>query len=244
MLPTEESSASDHQEWSTNASLDTHQLDPYSPQSSEREKDPVQGSEQSLNESFRDEEAILRRAALELVERKAELRAAALAQVSKSPTESLETVSTALEDPSPAVRNASIRALFEFNPELAASVLNDRLRSASHEQRRRIGAALTGSGLAGEAIANLNDIDAENRYWSFSLLFLIAKAGEVQPLLGVIESNQNVALRLALIKLLSTSGNEGVLDAFHRLAQDSSLNADVRSEVMRAICAIEKLDSR
>jgi HEAT repeat protein len=237
MLPTEESTAGDHQEWSTNTSLDTLQLDSYSSDASKREEDSVRASAQSLNESFRDEEAILRRAALELVERKAELRAAALAQVSQSPTESLETIATALEDPSPAVRNASIRALFELNPELAASVLNDRLRSASHEQRRRIGTALTGSGLAAEATANLSDGASENIYRSFSLLFLLAKAGEVQPLLGVIESDQNVALRLALIKLLSTSGNEDVLAEFHRLAQDSSLNADVRSEVMRAICA-------
>ena len=220
MLPTEESATSDHEEWSTNSSLDTAQLDSYSSETSEqeREEDSVRVSEQSPNESFLNEEAILRRAALELVERKAELRAAALAKVSQGRTDSLETISADLEDPSPSVRNASIRALFELNPELAASVLNARLRSASPEQRRRVGTALTGSGLAAEAMANLNQVGSEEMYRSLSLLFLLAKAGEIQPLLGVIESNKNVPLRLALIKLLSTSGNEDVLTAFHRLA--------------------------
>ena len=235
MLPTDESTANDRQVRSANSSLDIPSPDPYSTAVSEE-----QDSVQSLD-SFQNEEAVLRRAALELVERKAELRAAALAHANKSGPASLKTISTALDDPSPTIRNASVRALFELNPELAASVLNDRLRSGSHEQRRRIGTALTGSGLAAEATANLNDTSPENMYRSVSLLFLLAKAGEVQSLLSVIENDGNVALRLALIKMLSTSGNDNVLTTFHRLAQNSSLHADVRSEVMRVICEMETL---
>jgi HEAT repeat protein len=241
MLPNEESTASDHHEWPASTSLDTPQLDSYSPKASEREQDSVHVAEQSPDESFRNEEAVLRRAALELVERKAELRAAALARINESGTESLETISTALEDPSPAVRNASIRALYELNAEVATSVLNERLRLGTHEQRRRIGNALTSSGLAAEAAANLNHASPESMYRSVSLLFLLAKAGEVQPLLGVIENYENLSLRLALIKLLSSSGSDEVLTAFHRLAQSRSLDAEVRSEVMRAICEIGTL---
>lgn len=63
----------------------------------------------------------------------------------------------------------------------------------------------------------------------------MAKAGEVQPLIETIESHINIAVRLAVIKLLAFSNQSDVIAAFRRLAVRASLPAEVRSSVMEAI---------
>jgi hypothetical protein len=106
------------------------------------------------------------------------------------------------------------------------------------ERRRSIGAALASSGLAGEAIGHLTGESREKTYDAFSLLFLMSKAGEVQPLMRAIEEHPNNEVRLAVVKLLALSGQQEILPAFRRLAVRGSLPTEVRSAVMEAIYQI------
>ncbi|HJU54323.1 MAG TPA: HEAT repeat domain-containing protein, partial [Pyrinomonadaceae bacterium] len=78
----------------------------------------------------------------------------------------------------------------------------------------------------------------ERTYDAFSLLFLMSKAGEVQPLMRAIEEHPNNEVRLAIVKLLVLSSQEEILPAFRRLAVNPSLPAEVRSAVMEAIYQI------
>ncbi len=114
----------------------------------------------------------------------------------------MQEIVESLKDPSAAVRKMSVRDLYDLDPERAASLFNIALREASPEQRREIGAALAASGVVDEAINNLMEGNRENCYGEFSLLFLVAKAGEVQPLIRLIEKHPNMDLRLALVRLL------------------------------------------
>src|SRR5437660_31674 len=77
-----------------------------------------------------------------------------------------------------------------------------------------------------------------NGYGAFSLLFLMAKAGEVRPLMRVIGNHPSMELRLAVIKLLALSGEPEIVPAFHRLAVRGSLTSELRSAVMEAISQI------
>jgi hypothetical protein len=135
------------------------------------------------------------------------------------------------------VREAAARALYELQPDRAASFTRA-LREGSPERRRKIGAALASSGLAGSAITNLTGESRDKTYDAFSLLFLMAKAGEVQPLMGAIEDHPNVEVRLAVVKLLALSGQSEIVPAFRRLAVRGSLPSEVRSAVMEAIYQI------
>src|SRR5678815_3773394 len=101
-----------------------------------------------------------------------------------------------------------------------------------------IGASLATSGLAVDAIANLTGESREKTYDAFSLLFLMAKAGEVQPLMQAIEDYPNVEIRIAVVKLLALSGQPEIVPAFRRMAVRGSLPAEVRSAVMEAIYQI------
>jgi len=132
-------------------------------------------------------------------------------------------------------QDAVVRSFYEHNPDQAASLLNVALRESSPGQRRRIGAALVNSGLVSEAIENLTSEKNQDTYQAFSLLFLAAKAGEIDPLVQVIETNKNLELRLKLIGLLVSSGERESLEAFRRLAAGKSLPVELRSALLKAI---------
>jgi hypothetical protein len=127
------------------------------------------------------------------------------------------------------VREKAVRDLYEINPDQAATLVNDALRDGSPEERRRIGSALADSGLLYEAIDDLMAESHENCYSAFSLLFLVAKAGVVEPLIGVIEKNPSLELSLAVIRLLASSGEPEVARTLQRVAANNSLPPDLRA---------------
>ena len=195
-----------------------------------------EGSRRSDDERWRKEQETLRRAAVELAKRRAQKEVAAMSQLTTvAEANSLETITEFLEDPSREVRNQAARELYRVNPEFAATFFNSALREGTPARRRTIGEALAGSGLVSDAIQALNSGRQKNAYSTISLLFLVAKAGEVQPLLKLLEDHPSIELRLALIELLALSGEVAILPALKRLAVKRILPAEVRSAVMEAI---------
>ncbi len=167
-------------------------------------------------------------------------RAAALEELARlGGEESFRLITDAFDDPLTEVRSAAACALHDLQPNRAASFTRA-LREATPERRRRMGAALANSGLAAQAINNLSGEIREKTYDAFSLLFLMAKAGEFQPLMSAIEDYQNIEVRLAVIKLLALTGRPEVVAAFRRLAVRGSLPSEVRSAVMEAIYQISR----
>jgi hypothetical protein len=151
--------------------------------------------------------------------------------------EAFRRVSAAFDDQSPEVRSAAARAMFELQEDRAAAFTRA-LREANPERRRKIGSAIASSGLANEAIRNLTGESRDKTYDAFSLLFLMSKAGETQPLMRAIEEHSNIEVRLAVVKLLALSGQPDILPAFRRMAVRGSLPPEVRSAVMEAIYQI------
>lgn len=151
--------------------------------------------------------------------------------------EAFQEVSAAFDDLSVEVRNAAARAMSELQEDRAAAFTRA-LRDASPERRRRIGSAIASSGLANEAIRNLTGESRDKTYDAFSLLFLMSKAGELQPLMRAIEEHVNIEVRLAVIKLLALSGQPDILPAFRRMAVRGTLPPEVRSAIMEAIYQI------
>ncbi|HJP91321.1 MAG TPA: hypothetical protein VJ875_05160 [Pyrinomonadaceae bacterium] len=166
--------------------------------------------------------ATLRRAAEELVRRR----------IARTP---FEQTAELLDDPSAEVRQKAVRDLYEMDPDRAATLVNDALRDGSSEERRRIGSALADSGLLYEAIDDLMAENHESCYGAFSLLFLVAKAGVVEPLSSVIEKHPSLDLSLAIIRLLASSGEPEVAFTLRRLAANESLAPELRSAAAESI---------
>src|SRR5215204_4066828 len=167
------------------------------------------------DERWTNDIATLRQAAEELVQRR------------KAKPE-FEQIADLLDDPSAEVREKAVRDLYEINPDQAATLVNDALRDGSPEVRRRIGSALADSGLLYEAIDDLMAENHESCYGAFSLLFLVAKAGVVEPLSTVIEKHPSLDLSLAVIRLLASSGEPEVASTLQRLASNASLAPELR----------------
>src|SRR5690349_21097152 len=172
---------------------------------------------------------ILRRAAEELVQRRSRYPILA-----KKLNGAFDEIAQSLDDPSPEIRKKAVRDLYELDPDQAATLVNDALRAGTPEERRRLGAALADSGLLYEAIDDLMAENHESCYGAFSLLFLVAKAGVVEPLITVIEQHPSLDLSLAVIRLLASSGEQDVAPALQRLASNPSLPPEVRSAAAEA----------
>ena len=176
---------------------------------------------------------ILRRAAEELARRRSQR------SLTRAVNDgAFREIADLLDDQSSETRKWAVRKLYELNADLAATLVNDALRDGSQEQRRNIGTALADSGLLFEAIDDLMDENHERCYGAFSLLFLVAKAGVVQPLVSVIEKHPSMDLRLAVIRLLASSKEMQVVSALKELSNNHSLAPEVRSATMQAISQI------
>jgi len=185
------------------------------------------------DERWTEDVRILRRAAEELVQRRNHHP-----NLSKPTSGPFDEIAQSLDDPAPEVRMKAVRELYELYPDQPATLVNDALRAGSPEERRRIGTALADSGLLYEAIDDLMAENHESCYGAFSLLFLVAKAGVVQPLLAVIEQQPSLDLSLAVIRLLASSGEPEVAPAFARLAANASLAPEVRNATAEAIAQL------
>ena len=152
-------------------------------------------------------------------------------------------IAASLDSPALETRRRAVRNLYELDPDRAATLFNVALRDGSADERREIGAALAASGLVEEAVNNLMAKSHKDCYSALSLLFLVAKAGEVQPLIKVIERQPSLELRLALIKLLASTNEPEVLPAFRRLAVSGGLATEVRLAVLEAITQLTTKES-
>lgn len=183
----------------------------------------------SEDERWSNDIATLRRAAEELVQRRHERPTLRL---TRTP---FEQIAEQLDDPSAEVRQKAVRDLYELDPDQAAMFVNNALRDGSPEERRRIGSALADSGLLYEAIDDLMAENHESCYGAFSLLFLVAKAGVVEPLRTVIEKHPSLDLSLAVIRLLASSGEPEVVSTLQRLASNDSLAPELRSAAAESL---------
>jgi hypothetical protein len=144
------------------------------------------------------------------------------------------------DDSSTGVRNAAALALNQIKPNRVASFTRA-FREASAERRPHISAALNGSGLAAQAIESLTGKNREKTYDAFSILFLMAKAGEVEMLLQTIERHPDTDVQLSVIKLLTFCNQPEIIPAFRNLAIRGALSTKVRSAVMAAIYQISSI---
>ncbi|HEX3282988.1 MAG TPA: HEAT repeat domain-containing protein [Pyrinomonadaceae bacterium] len=141
-------------------------------------------------------------------------RAAAVGELGRSGSqEAFNIIANSFDDSSSHVRNAAARALRRLEPSRTVDLFNRAMEEGSEERRQNIGAAIAASGVAAEAIENLVSESREETYNSLSILFVMAKTGEVEPLIKAIEEHPSDEVRRAVVKLLNLSGQSDVADA-------------------------------
>jgi capsular exopolysaccharide synthesis family protein len=102
-------------------------------------------------------------------------------------------------------------------------------------------AEIAASGLVQEIVTNLTSADPRRSYEAYSMLLLMVKAGGSRPLLDLIEAHPDEQARLALIKLLSTSGDA---EALRGLVHIAVQKASSPKELSAVLAAIDRLASQ
>src|SRR5262245_43549358 len=162
-----------------------------------RSRENTDGPEPRVERTHDDEQwqrdiGILRRAAEDLAQQRAELRinsgafadqfdratASVIAQRRSAlginapvSADHFDRTAASVIECSDQQRPIIIRDLYNLDPERAASYLNMVLHGGTREERQQIGAALEKSGLVDAAIENLTGSSHSNSYRAFSLLF-------------------------------------------------------------------------
>jgi hypothetical protein len=83
--------------------------------------------------------------------------------------------------------------------------------------------------------------DRRLAYESFSLLSLLAKAGEIEPMMTAIAEHGEVNVRLALIRLLGTTARPEIATELRLLAVRDGLPEKVRSALMEVLYKMDQV---
>jgi polysaccharide biosynthesis transport protein len=155
------------------------------------------------------------------------------AEESDDEQERILTLCAVFDHPSQSVREGAVHALNKFGANRLTAFARA-LREAPFARRRRIGAAIASSGLADEAINHLTSGD-EKYYDALSLLLLMMKAGEAQPLLRAIKEHPNHNVRIAVISLLALSQQKDFTNELRQIAFHNHLPTEVRAALLTAL---------
>ncbi len=166
----------------------------------------------------------------------AAVRAAAITSLSAIDHESVfPPVLLAMADDAREVRAAAARAFSRLSFERADAYVRA-IEFADAETLRAVAQACVKTGLASQALDRLVSEDRRQAYEAFSLLSLMAKAGETKLLLQAIENHREVNVSLAALRLLCMMGQPGDLAGHLRdLAARRGVSERVRVAVLEAV---------
>lgn len=169
------------------------------------------------------------------------VRAAAVTSLGEIAHESVfAPVIMAFGDEAREVRAAAARALSRMDFDRAEAYVR-LIEMADAERLRKVAQACIKAGMASQAIERLISEDRRLAYEAFSLLSLVAKSGEIEPLVDAICEHGEVNVRLALIRLLGTAGEPEIATTLRHLAVRDGLPEKVRSSIMEVVYKMDQV---
>ncbi|HYH87082.1 MAG TPA: hypothetical protein VEX60_16640, partial [Pyrinomonadaceae bacterium] len=149
-------------------------------------------------------------------------------------------VAVALADEAREVRAAAARAVSRLSFDRADAYVRV-IESTDEQTLRDVAKACVKAGLAAQAISRLASEDRRQAYEAFSLLSLVAKAGETEPIFDTIECNRDIEVRLACIRLLDLESQPQLRERLLRIAENGGVPEKVRRTIVETVKRIEQL---
>jgi HEAT repeat protein len=143
-------------------------------------------------------------------------------------------VIVAMADGAREVRAAAARALSRLSFDRADAYVRV-FEAADERTLSEVARACVSAGLAAQAINRLASEDRRQGYEAFSLLSLVVKAGEVQPLLDAVECHRDIDVRLACVGLLGQARDAGLSGCLTHLAESGGVPERVRAALREAV---------
>ena len=145
----------------------------------------------------------------------------------------------AFADEAREVRAAAARALSRLNFDRADAYVR-LIETCDHERLQKVARACIDAGMAKQAFDRLASEDRRQMYESFTLLSLLARAGESAPILEAIENHGNINVRLAAVKLIGISGHANVIERLRELAVVDNIPEKLRMALMEVVYKLDQ----
>lgn len=168
------------------------------------------------------------------------VRAAAVTSLGEIEHESVfAPVLMAFVDEAREVRAAAARSLSRSNFDRAEAYVR-LIEEADPEVLSKVALACTKAGMVTLAIDRVISEDRRLAYEAYSLLSLLAKSGETGPLVDAISEHPEVDVRLALVRLIGSTGGPEAPALLRHLAVRDGLPEKVRSSVMEVVYKLDQ----
>ncbi|MEA2204099.1 MAG: hypothetical protein QOE77_875 [Blastocatellia bacterium] len=170
----------------------------------------------------------------------AAVRAAAVSCLGSIDHESVfAPVLIAVADESREVRAAAARSLNGLSFDRADAYVRV-LETASAEILRQVAQASVKAGMVAQGIDRLASKDRRQAYEAFSLVSLLAKAGETKPILDAIEHHKDNDVRICAARVLGLSGQLESAQELRQLAGRDDIPEPVRACILEVIYKIDQ----
>ncbi|HEY0100913.1 MAG TPA: HEAT repeat domain-containing protein [Pyrinomonadaceae bacterium] len=168
-------------------------------------------------------------------DRDAAVRAAAVTSLGNIGHETVfPSVLISMADEAREVRAAAARALSRLSFDRADAYVRVS-ETADEVTLRHLASACVGAGLANQALSRLASDDRRQAYEAFSLLSLVAKGGQADLILRVVQEHKDLNVRLAASRLLGLMGDAELDTSLRRIALGANAPEKLRTAILEAI---------
>jgi HEAT repeat protein len=137
------------------------------------------------------------------------------------------------------VRAAAARSLSRLNFNRADAYVR-LLEGSDAETLGAVAHACISAGMAKQAVDRLASEDRRQAYEAFTMLSLLARAGQTGPILEAVKEHRSEEVRLASIKILGIFGKPEVLPNLRELAVTDDIPETVRMALMEVVYKIDQ----
>jgi len=148
-----------------------------------------------------------------------------------------------MADESRDVRAAAARALSRLSFDRTAAY-GTLVRVADDQTLRDVAQACIKAGIVSQNIDRLASRDRRQAYEAFCLISLLAKAGVTAPILEAIENHQNMGVRLSVIHLLASTGDDSVFEQLQQIAGNDELAEEIKIAALNEMYTIQQAGRR
>ena len=145
----------------------------------------------------------------------------------------------ALADDAREVRAAAARSLSRLNFDRADAYVRVQ-ETSDAETLREVARSCIKAGIAKQAIDRLASEDRRQAYEAFSMLSILARSNETEPVLEAIGSHPNINVQLAATRLLGLAGRPEVAAQLRQLVVRDGLPEKVRTAILEVVYKIDQ----
>jgi len=169
------------------------------------------------------------------------VRAAAVSSLGAIDHESVfSAVLVALADEARDVRAAAARSLSRLSFDRSDAYVRV-IETSDAEELANVAQACIKTGMAAQALDRLASDDRRQAYEAFSLLSLLAKANQAQPILEVIERHTDINTCLVAIQVLSSNGQAEIVPALRQMAVREAMPEQLKTALMEVVYKIDEM---